>query len=125
MNDALKARHMEAITEPNAVAMYEALCAACEQREGGMTDPDQMLVADIAQAEQIKQKLIADIAERGIGQERTNGRQRYYQKNESVAQLRAYAEQQRKHLAELRLTPNSRKAAPVNLDDEFDKFGAS
>ena len=39
-----------------------------------------------------------------------------------VAQVRAFAEQQRKHLSELRLTPNSRKAAPVMIDDEFAEF---
>ncbi len=29
---------------------------------------------------------------------------------------------ERKHLSELRLTPNSRKAAPVMIDDEFAEF---
>lgn len=122
MNEALKAMHMQTITEENAVKIYDALCEACEMREGGMTDPDQMLVADIARAEQIKQALIADVNERGIGSERSNGRQKYWQENKSVAQVRAYAEQQRKHLSELRLTPNSRKAAPVMVDDEFASF---
>ena len=122
MNEELKRRHMETITHESAVEMYEKLCAACEQREGGMTDADQMLVADIARAEQIKQSLLDDIAKRGIGQERSNGRQKYWQENRSVAQVRAYAEQQRKHLSELRLTPNSRKAASVLMDDEFADF---
>ena len=31
-------------------------------------------------------------------------------------------EQQRKHLAELRLTPNSKKAVQISLDDDFDQF---
>lgn len=122
MNETLKAQHMQTITETNAVAVYEALCAACETREGGMTEADQMLVADIARTEQIKQALIADIAARGIGQERYNGRQKYWQENKSVAQVRGCAEQQRKHLAELRLTPNSRRAAPVTLEDDFATF---
>jgi hypothetical protein len=122
MNADMMNRHMQSITHPSAVEMYNNLCAACEMREGGMTDPDQMLVADIARAEQIKQALLDDIAARGIGQERSNGRQRYWQENKSVAQVRAYAEQQRKHLSELRLTPNSRKAAPVMVDDEFADF---
>ena len=64
----------------------------------------------------------SDVNERGIGSERSNGRQKYWQENKSVAQVRAYAEQQRKHLSELRLTPNSRKAAPVMIDDEFANF---
>ena len=122
MNEELKLRHLATITHESAVEMYEKLCAACEQREGGMTDPDQMLVADIARAEQIKQQLLDDIAKRGIGQERSNGRQKYWQENRSVAQVRAYVEQQRKHLSELRLTPNSRKAASVLMDDEFADF---
>ena len=122
MNDTLKTMHMQTITNADAVNMYDNLCAACEMREGGMTDPDQMLVADIARAEQIKQALLDDIAERGIGQERSNGRQKYWQENKSVAQVRAFAEQQRKHLSELRLTPNSRQAAPVMIDDEFNDF---
>jgi hypothetical protein len=108
MNEALKKLHMQTITETNAVNMYNNFCAACEMREGGMTDPDQMLVADIA--------------ERGIGKERSNGRQHYWQENKSVAQVRAFAEQQRKHLSELRLTPNSRKAASIMLEDEFAGF---
>ena len=75
-----------------------------------------------ARAEQIKQQLVDDNAKRGIGQERSNGRQKYWQENRSVAQVRAYAEQQRKHLSELRLTPNSRKAASVLMDDDFADF---
>ena len=123
MNEALKTKHMETITHPAAVDLYEGLCAACDKREGGMTDPEQWLVADVARAEQIKQALIADIGERGVGQERWNGRQKYYQENKSVAQVRACAEQQRKHLAELRLTPSSRRASSVMLDgDEFASF---
>lgn len=123
MNQELQAQHFETITNPCAMQMYDRLCAACEMREGGMTDADQMLVADIARAEQIKQALLEDIAHRGIGQERSNGRQKYWQENRSVTQARAYAEQQRKHLSELRLTPNSRKAAPVMYDqDDFADF---
>lgn len=86
-----------------------------------MTDAQQMLVADCARAEQIKQMLIADIGRRGLGWEKRNGRQTYYQKNDSVAQLRAYAEQQRKLMAELRLTPNSEKMPMLAMaDDGFD-----
>ena len=37
MNEELKRRHLATITHESAVEMYEKLCAACEQREGGMT----------------------------------------------------------------------------------------
>ena len=122
MNEALRDQHFERIKDEKARCMYDMLCAACEQRKEGLTDPDQMLVADAAMAEQIKQRLMDDIAARGIGQERTNGRQRYWQENRSVAQLRSYADQQRKQLAELRLTPQSRKAEAIALKDDFDDF---
>jgi phage terminase small subunit len=123
MNDNLKAQHREQIDDPRAWAMYETLCAACETREGGMTDADQMIVGDYAMAEQIKQQLILDIRERGIGSQQHNGRQSYWQDNKSVPQLRAYCDQQRKLLAELRLTPQARRAEPQSFAaDDFDDF---
>lgn len=123
MDAALRERHLERITDPRAVNVYDALCAACDGRDGGMTPADQMIVRDIAYAEQIKGLLTADIAERGVGRERSNGRQRYYEENKSLGQLRAYVEQQRKLLGELRLTPASRKAEAVSLeDDAFNDF---
>ena len=122
MNTQLKREHYQRITDPLARKMYNRLCDACERRQEGMTDPDQMLVADIAYAEQMKQALMKDIEERGLGREYSNGRQRYYRENRSPAQIRAFSEQQRKHMAELRLTPGGRKAATVELDDDFDRF---
>ncbi len=122
MNEEIREQHFERITNPKARAVYDALCDACDRRPGGMTDPDQLLVGDIAYAEQVKQMLMDDIATRGLGQERSNGRQRYWQDNKSPAQLRAYCDQQRKHLSELRLTPVRRNAAAVEIDDDFDTF---
>ena len=122
MNKTLRKEHFLRVTDPRARHMYDRLCDACEKRPEGMTDPDQMLVADIAYAEQIKQMLMDDIAQRGLGQERYNGRQKYWQENKSPAQLRAYTEQQRKHLGELKLTPAKRQAAAVEIDDEFESF---
>ena len=61
MNSAMKREHFKRITDVMARKMYNRLCAACEKRPDGMTDPDQMLVADIAYAEQLKQMLQADI----------------------------------------------------------------
>lgn len=122
MNIELRAQHMETITDPKAIVIYDMMCDACEKREGGMTDADQMLCADIARAEQIKQMCLADITDRGLGRERSNGRQRYYAENKSCSVLRAFTEQQRKCMAELKLTPGSRKAAGINLEDDFDNF---
>ena len=121
-NTGLKKEHWQRITDPDARRMYGRLCDACEARAGGITDADQMLVADVAYAEQIKGLLQKDILERGIGKEVRNGRQTYWQENKSLAQLRGYVESQRKLLAELRLTPGGRRAASVEIDDEFENF---
>jgi hypothetical protein len=122
MNSAMKREHFRRITDTAARKMYNRLCLACEKRPDGMTDPDQMLVADIAYAEQVKQILMDDIDTRGAGCERRNGRQVYWAENKSIAQLRACSEQQRKHMAELKLTPGGRKEKTVEIDDDFDKF---
>ena len=121
--------HMEQLTgpeaeapDPVAAAMYERLCAACAKRPEGLSDQDQMLIAYIAILEQLKQQLYADIRKRGVVEDFRNGRQRMMRDNKSVQHVRMLMDQQRKHLAELRLTPNSRKAAPVPLDDGFDEF---
>ncbi len=122
MNEEMRSEHFGRIQSEAARAMYDRLCAACEQRPGGMTDAEQMIVMDIAFEEQLKQLLMDDIVRRGLGQERYNGRQKYYQENRSPAQYRAFCDQQRKQLAELRLTPASRKAEQVQLEDDFDRF---
>jgi len=122
MNSTLRREHFRRIDDKRARHMYDYLCDACEKRPEGMTDADQMLVADIAYAEQVKQMLMDDIATRGIGQERRNGRQVYWAENKSTAQYRAFSEQQRKHLGELKLTPSKRQAAAVEIDDDFDSF---
>ena len=122
MNEELRAEHFERITDEKARHVYDWLCDACDRRPGGITDPDQMLVCDVAFAEQIKGGLMDDVAKRGVGMERYNGRQKYWAENKSLAQYRAFADLQRKHLAELRLTPGGRKAAIQDIGDEFDAF---
>ena len=84
MNEALRDEHFQRITDEKARRVYDYLCDACERRPGGMTDPDQMMVADVAFAEQVKQQLTDDIAKRGIGKEAHNGRQTYWQDNKSL-----------------------------------------
>ena len=125
MNEELREEHLRRITDEKARAVYDFLCEACEKRPGGngMEDADQMLVYSYARAEDIKQMCIDDIAQRGLGCERSNGRQRYWQENKAVGHERSSAEQQRKLLAELRLTPSARKAAPMSIDEgDFDSF---
>ena len=122
INEELRESCFGRVTDEKARRVYDLICDACETRENGMTDADQMIIADVCYAEQIKALLRKDIEERGIGREVRNGRQTYWQDNKSLAHLRAYSESQRKLLAELRLTPNGRKAASVEIDDDFDSF---
>ena len=121
-DEALRERHFKRIESEPARDLYDRLCAACDSRPGGMSPADQQLVADIAYEEQVKQMLMDDIAQRGLGCERWNGRQKYWQENKSPAQYRAYCDQQRKQLSELRLTPASRRAEQVTIEDDFDRF---
>ena len=118
----MREEHLAQMSSERARAMYDRLCDGCDRRADGLTDADQMIVADICYEEQIKEMFQKDIAERGIGQERYNGRQKYWQDNKSIAQYRAYSDQQRKQLAELRLTPARRGAQQVTIEDEFDSF---
>lgn len=122
MNNALKTMHMETITDKTAIMFYNILCAACEEREGGMMNADQLIVGDYAYMEQMKQGLLRDVAKRGEMVEFKNGKQNMIVENKSVQQIRSLLDQQRKHLSELRLTPSSRRAAPVILDDDFGSF---
>ncbi len=129
MNMELREQHMQQFTDPEtgqvnpmAEKMYDALCAACCKRPEGISDQDQMLVEDIANLEILKQQLYEDIRVRGVVEDFRNGRQRMKRDNKSVQGVRMLMDQQRKHMAELRLTPNSRKAAQVPIDDGFEDF---
>ena len=122
VNEELREKHFAQITDENARNVYDMLCDACEKRQDGVTEADQLMIRDVAYSEQVKGILMADILERGVGQDRYNGRQKYWQDNKSLANYRAFCETQRKQLAELRLTPGSRKAAAVEIDDDFDAF---
>ena len=129
MNEEMRKLHLLQLTDtdadapdPAAAAMYDRLCAACAKRPEGLNAQDQMLIADIATMEKLKQQLYADIRKRGVVEDFRNGRQRMMRDNKSVQHVRMLMDQQRKHLAELRLTPNSKKAAPVPLDDGFEDF---
>ena len=123
MDMTIRERDFAVVTDARARDIYDRLCAACDAREGGMMVADQQLIGDYARAEQLKYLLDADILERGIGKERHNGRQSYWEENKSLARRQSTIEQQRKLLAELKLSAQSRKAdvAPVVVDD-FDDF---
>lgn len=123
MNADLRTRHMAQIEDASAIALYDMLCEACDSRATGMTDAEQVLVADVAMLEQLKQQLYADIKQRGVMTNFRNGRQHMILENKAVASVKSVMDQQRKHLAELRLTPNSQKSQLVPIKtDGFDEF---
>ena len=55
INEELRESCFGRVTDEKARRVYDLICDACETRENGMTDADQMLVGDYAYAEQIKQ----------------------------------------------------------------------
>ena len=122
MNPSLKERHFEFITSENARDVYERLAAACEKRPGGCDDACLLLIADYCRNEQLKEMLLKDVQDRGLGREVKNYRQQYFKPNESVAHLRSVIEQQRKLLSELKLTPASNKAEQLSITDELSEF---
>ena len=99
-----------------AISLEYSYALPCDVVSG--TNSTGALVCDWSKID----SLLDDIASRGVGCERRNGRQVYWAENKSMSQLRAFSEQQRKHLAELKLTPCKRQAAAIEIDDEFESF---
>ena len=119
---SLRDAHMAELTSARARDLYERLERACAVRDGACDDACLTLIADAARGEQIKEMLLKDIAERGLGSTFKNYRQSYYKPNESVKEVRAVMDQQRRILKELRLTPASRNADSAIVDDGFSDF---
>ena len=131
MNGDMKQQQMARIQHPEARALFENICAACEKRPGGMDDIAQSIAGDIAMMEEQKQRCDEDVAKRGVMVPWKNGRQTGIRENKCIQQARMLREQQRKHLHELRLTPASLKGqeespgeaeVPRKPEDEFDDF---
>lgn len=122
MDENMKARHYELITDEHARALYENLCAECARVHGALSLGAQSIVGDIAMMEQEKRRLYEDVAHRGVNERVKNGKQDFYRENKSIAGARALADQQRKHLNELKLTPASQKAGTGSQGDDFEDF---
>lgn len=121
MDETMKARAWELLTDESARALYESLIAECERVHGDVSLGAQQIIGDIAMMEQEKLRLYEDVAKRGVTERVRNGKQDFYRENKSITAARALADQQRRHLAELKLTPSSRKDEIVGGDD-FDTF---
>ena len=104
--------------------MYAALCEEYRRVHGVTEIPDSSLalILDIATMEQIKQRLLEDIASRPVDHIR-NGRQQYDKPNAAIGEVNKLISGQRRNLAELKLTPASKKGmTDMPADDEFSAF---
>lgn len=112
------------LREGKARTMYAALCREYMRVHGVDVIPDSSLalLSDICMAEQIKARLLQEIESRPIEHVR-NGRQEYWKPNAAIAEVNRLSSNQRRNLAELKLTPASRKgASDAPADDDFTNY---
>lgn len=114
----------EELRDERARSMYTALCEEYMRVHGVEVIPDSSLalLLDICRAEQIKARLQVEIENRPMDHIR-NGRQEYWKPNAAIGEVNKLSSSQRRNLAELKLTPASRKGvtdAPVN--DDFSSY---
>lgn len=113
----------DVLTDPQAQRLYDALTDEYQTQYGPPTETAALIIRDICVMEQTKQQLLEDVRKRGVMEKVVNGRQSYWRENKSISAAKQLADQQRKHLAELKLTPASKKGQQLPLlDDDFESF---
>lgn len=125
VNEELRKRHLEALSEEASREMYDRALQQCRERPGGLMPSDQDMIFDLCQAEDVKAALREDIRKRGVMVETRNGRQVFKKENPSMARMCRYAELQRKIRADLRLIPPKPakdEGAPEEDEDDFGSF---
>lgn len=125
INEELRRVHLEQFADdPAAVRLYDQLCAVVAARPEGIDDAAQHLVAQVAELERIRSLAREDVNTNGLTKNFTNGRQRLRVDNKSVGLIMKAGEQQRKLMAELRITPASRRDMQQlgMFGDDFDDF---
>lgn len=122
MDAEIRNQHLRDVTDERAIEMYDRLCGDYERQYGTLSEGAQSIIADIAVMEQTKRQLNADVKKRGAMEEFHNGKQHFWRENKAIQAARALAEQQRKHLNELKLTPASQRVDPDSVDDDFNGF---
>lgn len=108
--------------DATAAALYDALAEGLGGPEG-ISPQKALMLADVVRYEDLKEKLRADIAKRGLGETVKNGRQSYFKENKSVAMLAKIIDQDRRQLQALGLVQRIDK--PSGDDgpaDDFDDF---
>lgn len=112
------------LQDEKAKRLYMALCEEYLRTHGVEEIPDSSmaLLTDIATMEQIKSKLLKEIENRPMDHIR-NGRQEYWKPNGAIGEVNRLVSSQRRNLAELKLTPASRKGSiDAPTDDDFSAY---
>lgn len=122
METEYRERAMEDINNEVALALFDKLCEAVKGQPQGLTDAAFALIVDVCALEQTKQELLHDVRKRGVVEEYRNGRQVIKRPNKSVERAAKLMEQQRKHLAELGLTPKKGKSVTDDDNNGADEF---
>lgn len=123
VNEELREKHLAALRTEAARDMYARTLSQCQNRPGGLRASDQDMIFDLCQAEDIKQELEKDLADRGVMLTIANGRQRFKKENPSIQRIGRFIELQRKLRGDLRLIPpkSAQEEAP-EPEDDFESF---
>lgn len=107
--------------DETAKELFAWVYEECEVKagDGGLPATVVMQIADVVRLEILKQRLQVDIDMRGLGYEKKNGRQTYWQDNKSVSLQSKAMEQQRKLLVALGL----QKQRPDQPEDDLNEDG--
>ncbi len=113
------------LRDEKARTMYVALYNEYLHTHGVEEIPDSSLalIRDICVMEQVKATLLEELDRRGPVEHVRNGRQQFCKPNGAIAEINRLSGSQRRNLAELKLTPASRKGildAPT--DDDFSSY---
>ncbi|MCS1351157.1 P27 family phage terminase small subunit [Mechercharimyces sp. CAU 1602] len=94
------------------------------EKEKMLNERTILIVENMALLEQVKERLLKDIKDRGVVEHFVNGTQEMWRENKSVDKVLKVVEGQRKLLNELCLTPSSAKKIDVEIDDgdDFDDY---
>lgn len=123
--DEISIKIPDSLRDEKARAMYGALCDEYLRAHGVEEIPDSSLslISDVCMMEQVKAKLLEEIEKRGPVEHVRNGRQEYWKPNGAIAEYNRLSGSQRRNLAELKLTPASRKGAfDAPADDDFSNY---
>ena len=108
--------------DPREAEIFDRLAEELATEE---ISPQQgILLADIVRGEALKEKLAADIWDKGVASTVYNGRQSFRKENKSLSTLLKLQDQQRRTMQTLGLIGKSAETSDpaVQDEDDFDEF---